>query len=88
MSQNEEQEERKSENRKTAQTANARCARNVKRETRKRERTTQKCKNQMNIYRHEQGEKMKDVRVCDVTMKQFARSKAFSLSFKEKLETA
>ncbi len=31
---------------------------------------------------------MKDVRVCDVTMKQFARSKAFSLSFKEKLETA
>ena len=26
---------------------------------------------------------MKDVRVCDVTMKQFARSKAFSLSFKE-----
>ena len=31
---------------------------------------------------------MKDVRVCDVTMKQFARSNAFSLSFKEKLETA
>lgn len=31
---------------------------------------------------------MKDVRVCDVTMKQFARSKSFSLSFKEKLETA
>ncbi len=31
---------------------------------------------------------MKDIRVCDVTMKQFAASKAFSLSFKEKLETA
>ena len=31
---------------------------------------------------------MKEVRVSDVTMKQFARSKAFSLSFKEKLEMA
>ena len=31
---------------------------------------------------------MKNVRVSDVTMKQFARSKAFSLSFKEKLEMA
>ena len=31
---------------------------------------------------------MNNIRVCDVTMKQFAASKAFSLSFKEKLETA
>lgn len=31
---------------------------------------------------------MKDIRICDMTMKQFARSKAFSLSFKEKLEMA
>ena len=31
---------------------------------------------------------MRDVRVSDVTMKQFASSKAFSLSFKEKLEMA
>lgn len=31
---------------------------------------------------------MRDVRVSDVTMKQFATSKAFSLSFKEKLEMA
>ena len=31
---------------------------------------------------------MRNVRVCDVTMKQFAASRAFSLSFKEKLEMA